>query len=100
MSVVENHSFQVQTLSLEIGNDVYCGLKGNSRQKISIFYLHFRQCTINGFNFFLAYPSFFHLQKCFYSDFGPSALQLRMEESVAIFAVQLMTYEYMYGVDM
>ena len=100
--MVENHSFQIQKHfhwklgTMYIVNIMFCGLKGNSRQKISIFYLHFRQWTINGFNFFLEYPSSFHLQNCFYSDFGPSALQLRMEESV--FAVQLMTYEY--GVDM
>lgn len=36
--------------------------------------------------FFLAYPLFFHLKKCFYSDFGSSALRLRMEESVVIFS--------------
>ena len=34
--------------------------------------------------FFLTYPSCFQL-KCFYSDFGPSALRLRMQESADIF---------------
>ena len=46
--------------------------------------------------FFLAYPSFFHLKKLFYSDFGPSALRLRMEESVVIFAA----YDVWYVEDM
>ena len=55
-------------------------------KKIRIFYLHFRPCTIMFSTFFLAYPSFFHLKKFFYSDFGPSALRLRMKESAVIFA--------------
>ena len=46
--------------------------------------------------FFLAYPSFFHLKKCFYSDFGPSELRLIMEESAVIFAA----YDVWYGEDM
>ena len=46
--------------------------------------------------FFLAYPSFFHFKKCFYSDFRPSALRLIMEESAAILA----TYDERYGEDM
>ena len=45
-----------------------------------------RPCTTMLSIFFLAYPSFFHLKKFFYSDFGPSALRLRMEESAVIFA--------------
>ena len=45
-----------------------------------------RPCTTMLSTFFLAYPSFFHLKKFFYSDFGPSALRLRMEESAVIFA--------------
>ena len=47
-------------------------------------------------NFFLAYSSFFHLKKISYSDFGPSALRLRMEESAVIFAA----YDVRYGEDM
>ena len=46
--------------------------------------------------FFLAHPSFFHLQKCFYFDFGPSALRLRLEELAVIFAA----YDVLYGEDM
>ena len=45
--------------------------------------------------FFLAYPLFFHLKKGFYSDFGPSVLRLRMEESTVILLtviLQLMAY--------
>ena len=45
--------------------------------------------------FLLAYLLFFHLKKFFYSDFGPSALRLRMEESAVIFA-DYMTYDIMY----
>ena len=52
----------------------------------SITYLHFRACTIMFSPFFLAYPSFFHLKKCFYSDFEPSALRFRMGESAVISA--------------
>ena len=36
--------------------------------------------------FLLAYLLLSYLKKCFYSDFGPSALQLRMEKTVVIFA--------------
>ena len=45
--------------------------------------------------FFLAYPSFFSPKKSFYSDFRPSTLRLRMEESAVIFAA----YD-VYGEDM
>ena len=55
-------------------------------KKIRIFYLHFRPCTIMFSTFFRAYPSFFQLKRFFYSDFGPLALRLRMEESAVIFA--------------
>ena len=65
-------------------------------KKIRIFYLLFRPCTIMFSTFFLAYPSFFHLKKIFYSDFGPSALRLRMEKSAVIFAA----YDVWYGEDM
>jgi len=36
--------------------------------------------------FLLPYPSLVHLKECFYFDFGPSALRLRMEELAIIFA--------------
>ena len=62
-----------------------CQLKRTEGKKIKNFYLHFRPCTIMFSTFFLAYPSFFHLKKVFYYDFGPSALRLRMESAV-IFA--------------
>ena len=38
------------------------------------------------FNLFLAYRPFFFQEKCFDSNFGLSALWLRMEESAVIFA--------------
>ena len=40
-------------------------------KKNSVIYLTFRPCIIMFSTFFLAYPLFFHLKKCFYSDFGP-----------------------------
>lgn len=53
--------------------------------------------NIDVLNLFLAYPSFFNLQKnSFYCHFGPSALQLRIGGSVVISAV----YDVWYGEEM
>ena len=57
---------------------------------------YFKRCTIIFSTFLLPYPSFFHLKECFYSDFGPSALRLRMKESAIIFAAN----DVWYGEDM
>ena len=67
---------------------------GTDGEKMSIFYFHFKPCTIMFSTFFLAYSTFFHLKKCFYSDFWPSALRLRMEESAVILAA----FDVCYGV--
>ena len=50
----------------------------------------------NVFNFFSCISVVFPPKKIFYSDFGPSALRLRMEESAVIFAA----YDVWYGEDM
>ena len=50
----------------------------------------------NVFNFFSCISVAFPPKKNFYSDFGLSALRLRMEESALIFAA----YDVWYGEDM
>ena len=59
-------------------------------------YLPFSPCTIMFSTFFWHICRFSSSKKCFHSDFGPSAMRLRMEESAVIFAA----YDIWYGEDM